>query len=159
MEQAARRYSRVASLLGAGKGFRGMFLRTTGVGAALLVIGMVFYLSWIPDPRFGNLGWLPAWLSDWADEYGRLRTAVPFLPLGLLAGSALYFGQRKKADWAWTLLALTGVVTIAELGQILLPKRVADWRDIVCGAMGSAAGMGAVAVYGLWKRKNAREIS
>jgi glycopeptide antibiotics resistance protein len=98
----------------------------------------VFYFSWLPDPSFANQSYLPSWLIIWSDEYGRLRTAVPFLVIGFI------FQYLFKPFGFFTLLGLLLsllIVFIAEAIQFLLPNRHPDFFDVLFAALGSNVGM------------------
>ena len=45
----------------------------------LLIIGVVFYFSWLSDLRFLNQTYLPNWLLEWSNRYYNLRTVKPFI--------------------------------------------------------------------------------
>lgn len=119
------------------------FILKTHKGSFLLLglLASVFYFSWLPDPALAHVKWLPAGLTSWADRHGRLRTAVPFAGLGLLAGLALARQGQPMLVWLRVWLLLAGVVVAAETGQLLIPRRVFDWRDIGWGMIGSLAGL------------------
>ena len=119
-------------------------LVTSCVFCIILIVAGVFYLSWIPSPQLTQLGWMPHWLGEWADRFGRLRTGVPFVVIGLLAGLLLRIFKRKPIDWGLAFLFLTCVVMTAELGQSSLSLRVVDWQDVAWGMVGSAVGMGII---------------
>ena len=114
------------------------------LGGIPLIVGGIFYLSWIPSPRLSELGWMPRWLGEWSDKFDRLRTGIPFVVLGGLAGLLLWIFKRKAGDWGLVFLFLTCVVMTAELGQTSLTRRVVDWQDVVWGAVGTAVGMGII---------------
>ncbi|MFD2256101.1 hypothetical protein ACFSSA_05375 [Luteolibacter algae] len=122
-----------------------------GVLAVVVLLGAVFYFSWIPNPRLGELGWMPEGLGDVVDRFSRLRTGVPFVGLGLVTGFFLRRKRRPLGDWGLVFLFLVCVVFTAELGQINLPRRVLDWQDILWGIVGSAVGM-----IAMWKRPSTR---
>ncbi|MBK1882848.1 VanZ family protein [Luteolibacter pohnpeiensis] len=116
-------------------------LRVLSIAIAIALGLVVLYFSWIPDPAMGKIHWMPRAIGHWADRHGRLRTGVPFLPLGILLG--LYL-TRKRAILKWWLLVwlgLTSFVSAAEVGQLFIPRRVFDLRDIFWGSMGSAVGL------------------
>ena len=103
--------------------------------------GLVIYFSWLPDPDIGNQSYFPAWLGEWTNKYGNLRTAVPFVFLGALSEFAFvqYPNQWKKR---FNILALLfGLVLVAEVGQIFLKDRHFDYKDIMWGIAGSITGL------------------
>jgi len=122
------------------------------IGAGTLAI---LFFSWVPNPNIGLLPIFPAWLGKWTNANGNLRTAVPFLALAKM-GEICYVGTpNPKQKRTILFLGLAGVVLVAELGQLFLPKRHFDWADIGWGLAGTSLGM--VAGYGikqLWARKS-----
>ncbi len=106
-------------------------------------VAVVFYFSWIPEPRLGLSNYVPAWLSAWTDKDTNmnLRTAIPFVFLGLLVAVWLLRTHQPWYQWVTGWLLLVAVVVIAEAGQLLLPLRHFDWGDIGWGAAGAAAGL------------------
>jgi len=128
------------------------------VVAVLLVIA-IFYFSWIPDPAMRDQKWLPHWLRIWADRYNQLRTAVPLVPLGFIGG--LYLAWRRSPLPQWLMLwgGLSGLVLLAELGQIVLPRRRFDLMDVFWGSIGAAVGVVSAGwlFYQILKSRKARE--
>jgi hypothetical protein len=109
----------------------------------LLGIALVFYLSWLPQPKLGLNWFIPNWLATWADtnSNGALRTGVPFVILGILIGTGLKIKGYPWYTWAAFWLVLTLVVLIAEFGQFYLPYRSFDVWDVVWGATGAVVGL------------------
>lgn len=112
---------------------------------AVVLLGVLFYLSWIPNPEIRNVGWIPGWVSEWADRRVIMRTGVGMFPLGFLAGVWIGVNRYDVYVFMMTGVALVGVVLLMELGQIFLPQRVFDLRDVFLGGMGGAGGM----IFGL----------
>ena len=114
-----------------------------GVATGIL---LVFLLSWLPSPDIGDALPFPAWLRKWTNDNMNLRTAVPFLFLGWIA--ELFLSKKKAGNAArlWTLVLLVSIVSIAEIGQLWLPKRHFDWGDIGYGIAGSLLGMASAQV-------------
>jgi hypothetical protein len=106
-------------------------------------VGLVFYMSWEPDPHLGTLWFIPKWLAKWTDKRanGNIRTAIPFVFLGLIGGLLPARSSSQFVGWLITWLILIGVVILAEVGQLLLPKRFFSWADIGWGALGAFAGL------------------
>ncbi len=98
----------------------------------------VFYFSWLPDPSFSNQTYMPLWLVQWSDEYGRLRTAIPFLAIGFIF--QYLFNPAKFFTLLGFLLSLL-IVLIAEGIQFLLPNRHPDFFDVLYAGLGSMVGM------------------
>ncbi|MEZ0485097.1 VanZ family protein [Fibrella aquatica] len=107
------------------------------------VIG-VCYLSWLPTPNLGVYGILPRWLTRWTDSTANMnvRTAVPLGILGFLSGLWLLMSKRTCSSWLAVWLVLVAVVSIAEIGQLILPHRHFDWGDICWGSVGACIGLG-----------------
>lgn len=116
------------------------------IAGGLLVCGII-YLSWIPSPRMIEVGWMPGWLTRWADAHDQLRTAVPFFLFGGLIGFAGVPRRRGAGFYGVAWLALTLLVTAVELRQLSLPRRVFDGADIFWGSVGAGVGLG-IAVMG-----------
>ncbi|WP_420147770.1 hypothetical protein [Spirosoma sp.] len=124
--------------------------------AALVVgIGLVFYLSWVPDPHLSSLWFIPKRLGKWADKtsHGDLRTAVPFVFLGLFGGLLPTRSSNSPVRWFIRWLVLVGVVILAEAGQLLLPHRYFSFEDIGWGALGAFVGLAIAIVLVVLKRK------
>jgi VanZ family protein len=49
--------------------------------------------------------------------------------------------NRPLRWWLYSWLGFIAVVSIAEFGQLFLPHRVFDWRDIVWGTIGAIIGL------------------
>jgi glycopeptide antibiotics resistance protein len=109
----------------------------------LLITGVLLtlYLSWIPQPDLSKLWYMPVWLGRWSNAHDTLRTAVPFIYLGLFSGALLYLKKRPFRWWFYSWLGFVALVSIAEFGQVFLPHRVFDWRDIVWGTLGAIIGL------------------
>ncbi len=114
----------------------------------LIGTGLIFLLSWLPDPGLGNYKFLPDWLARWTDAQvnDNIRTAVPLVFLGFVAGGWLALKKRPFPWWFGVWSGLVGVVLIAEIGQLFLPARNFDWGDVAWGAVGSLVGMGMAAL-------------
>jgi VanZ family protein len=104
--------------------------------AIFLLIVLVFYFSWKPTPDIETSWYMPGWLADWSNQYGQLRTGVPFVFIGTL----LAFFDKKGRFLMYT-FAMLVLVIIAELGQTFLPHRHFDWMDIVYGVSGGVVGL------------------
>ncbi len=121
----------------------------------LLVVGVVFYFSWLSDPSFTNETYLPKWLLNWSNQYYNLRTAVPFVAFGYLLGSYSNMKNLTKMGVNENLIFIQNlgiaciVATVAECGQFLIKGRSPDLKDIFFGFMGSLVG---ALVYNVFKR-------
>lgn len=118
------------------------------------MVGLILYLSRTPDPAMVRIDWLPASVGAWADRHGTLRTGVALVPPGGLLGLWLAVNRRAIKDWITGGSCLLTLVIVAELGQLVIPRRVFDWRDILWGGAGIICGMGlaALAHFG-WSRR------
>jgi hypothetical protein len=114
--------------------------------AILVVAGLVLYLSWRSQPSMGQVWFVPKWLAHWADERANdaIRTAVPLVLLGVLIGISLAWKNRPWTRWVASWAAMTGLVALAELGQLFLPHRSFDPLDIAWGAAGALVGLATV---------------
>ncbi len=117
----------------------------------LVGAGLVLYLSWIPIPKMEQVWFIPADLARWADEERNddLRTAVPLVPLGLLAGLYLLRQGRPWAQWLLAWVGLSALVLLAEAGQFFLAQRSLFLFDVGWGAAGALAGLSLMAVVRL----------
>ncbi len=88
-----------------------------------------------------ELRWVPRWLAAWADRDPNLRTAIPFVPLAflLVLGSA---GMGCKRPLRLALTVGGACLAISEFGQLFLPHRSADVKDLMWGGLGILLGAG-----------------
>ena len=127
-----------------------------GVRAAyLLLLLAILYLSLRGSPSLREVGWLPTWLSAWADHHGELRTAVPYFAAGLLcpwmltrnqareAGNNHPIGDGRLAVSLRGAASLFALLLLTEGAQLVLPNRVASLADIGWGTLGIVVGAGA----------------
>lgn len=126
-----------------------------------LVIGAVFYFSWLSDPSLSSETYLPRWILNWSNHYYNLRTAVPFIGLGFLLE---VYGDRsdlnevisnKKLNFIQNIVFAAIIVCIAEGGQFLIQRRSPDFMDVFYGIVGSI--IGALSYNVLKKIKNAKQ--
>ena len=108
---------------------------------AVVLVGLLFYLSWIPDPQMANVRFLPNGLSAWADSHWIARTGVALFPLGVLIGGWLGVIRSGLRDFLIAVVMLAAVVLGMEIGQMLIPGRVFDWSDIQVGMAGGSLGL------------------
>ncbi|REH01907.1 VanZ family protein [Flavobacterium aquicola] len=127
-----------------------------------IVVGFVFYYSWLPDPSFKNESYLPKWLLDWSNDYYNLRTALPFIAFGYLLET---YSQKKtlyKMDVNRNLIFIQNlgvaaiVAFIAECGQFLIKDRNPDLMDIYFGIIGSLIGALVHNLFNKIRLKNAK---
>ena len=112
------------------------------VGAFLLstvLIVMVLRLSWAPASQMSLVAWVPGWIGELADQDPNMRTAVPFIPLAFLLGYSMS-GLEGKHGLVLSGLLCLACLLIAELGQVFLPDRTADWEDLLWGSFGILVG-------------------
>lgn len=110
-----------------------MVYRYIYVTLSLILIFCVLFFSWLPYPSFRELSFLPNWLVKWTDEYGNLRTAIPFVPLSIFL--------RATTSKSYCFCTCLSLAIIAETGQLLLPLRNFDIVDIGYASMGSLIGL------------------
>ncbi|POY38695.1 hypothetical protein C3L50_11165 [Flavobacterium alvei] len=120
-----------------------------------VVVGLVFYFSWLPDSSFKNQIFIPKWLLDWSNENYNLRTAIPFIAVGWLLEvytqhrNAFKIKHNKNKNFIQNIGIATIIVCMAEGGQFLIQKRNPDLMDVLYGVLGSSIGS---LVYNLFKR-------
>ena len=102
------------------------------MGALILVI-LICYLSWIPDPQLIHVPFIPSWLGKWADSFTRLRTGCPFIILSFLF--AFNISSKYNALISFCLLVLV------EWIQLFIPHRHFDLHDIFWGFAGILLGI------------------
>lgn len=126
-----------------------------------IVIGIVFYFSWLSDPSLTSETYIPRWLLNWSNHYYNLRTAVPFLAFGFLLETYTQHkglnevNYNKNLNFIQNTIIAAIIVCIAEGGQFLIKRRNPDFMDIFYGIIGSL--IGAVS-YNLFKKlKNAKQ--
>jgi len=117
------------------------------------LILVVFYFSWLPQPDFRMLWYMPGWLALWSNAHDTLRTGIPFIFLGLLSGFRLAERNSSWKQWLITWIVFVLIAFLAEAGQLFIPKRVFDWRDIAWGCLGSLSGLLAVAAIRFFFKK------
>ena len=111
----------------------------------IIVFGvlLVFYLSWVPNPRIAQVIHLPEWLKEWVDapRNDTIRTGVPFFVLGFMLGLFLKHKNTNFKAWLLSMAILTLIAVIAELGQLFLPLRNCDLLDVTWAFLGSVVGL------------------
>ncbi|WP_460953263.1 VanZ family protein [Spirosoma litoris] len=126
----------------------------------MLIIGtaLILYLSWQPNYHFKHIWFIPGWVSRWTDvhAHGNIRTAIPFVFMGLVAGFLPTSTPRSLFNWLVLWLILIGIVTLAEIGQLLIPSRYPSVEDIGWGSVGAFVGLGTafIVVSGIRKLKS-----
>lgn len=106
----------------------------------------IFYYSWLPDPKLASETYLPAWLLDWSNLHFNLRTAIPFIGFGFLlemwgaTSSQMKNTKEKVLGSLFHILLAAVIVSLAELGQCFIIKRIPDSMDILYGILGSVLG-------------------
>jgi glycopeptide antibiotics resistance protein len=113
-------------------------LRNIVNALTLLLVLAIFYFSWVPSPDLRTTGLLPHWLALWTERNHNLRTAVPFFALGFCA---VYWKKRPSTEMLLFLCFV--LVLLAECGQLYLPGRHFDIRDIGWGVVGGILGFDA----------------
>lgn len=103
----------------------------------------VLYFSWLESPRLSLNRTLPKVISDWTDrqENENLRTGIPFFFISVFIGIVLSINKKAIYIWVMALLCLICLVFLAEIGQLFLPLRKFDWKDIAWGIIASFVGL------------------
>ena len=127
----------------------------------LIAVGIltVFYLSWVPNPRIGEVVYMPNWLAKWTDaqENDTIRTGVPFLGMGILLGFYLKNKSASLKWWCLSALLLILVAVLSELGQLFMPFRSCDIRDVIWASIGTAIGLFFGYLLGRWIPSNSTQ--
>jgi glycopeptide antibiotics resistance protein len=111
----------------------------------IVIIGAVFYFSWLSDPSLQTETYLPEWLISKSNEYYNLRTAIPFVGVGFLLETYTQFVSpnqisNKKSTFMQNLGIATIIVFLAEGGQFFIQTRNPDVMDVYFGIIGSLIG-------------------
>lgn len=106
---------------------------------------LIAYLSLRPSPILSEIGWLPDWLTHWADRHGELRTGVPFFVLSSYWALEVWWRFHLSASlpallWLLGVYGLGALLGLTELIQIPMPNRHFSWGDISWGMVGSVLG-------------------
>lgn len=117
-----------------------------------LGIIIVFYFSWISSPRFEYNYFVPKRIAVWADQHANdnLRTAVPFSFIGITLSCFLLIKKYALKIWGVAWIAIVFIVFVAEIGQLKLPLRSFDWKDVYWGAIGSLLPMLFMYIIAFW---------
>lgn len=111
-----------------------------------IIVIFALYLSWLPNPDLSTEIYLPLWLRNWSNYYYNLRTAVPFIAIGFLLEVNSYknnfdaFDSYKFNVFAQNTAISILVICIAEVGQLFIENRHADFSDVFFGILGSIIG-------------------
>jgi glycopeptide antibiotics resistance protein len=109
----------------------------------------VFYYSWLPHSNLSSEHYLPNWLIIWANEYGNIRTAIPFIIFGFLSNTlhvskSIKRGTLSKKILLQSYFKILGIsmalVATAEIGQFFIPDRSPDFKDVIYGIIGAQIG-------------------
>jgi VanZ family protein len=130
---------------------------TPGQRAALPLLlawaALVVYASWFPFSGWRwptsdvLLGLLRLPWPRWRDAFDIAANLVGYVPLGVLAASALARGSGVSAGTWWrAVLAAAALSYVLEVGQGLLPQRVPSLLDWLLNSAGAALG----AALGVW---------
>lgn len=111
--------------------------------------GLAIYLSVKPSPEMSAVHWLPARITHWADQHGRLCNlpayallAIPFLAMGRSPQKRLVIS-----------LGLVAFIALLELAQRWIPSRTSDGWDILWGGTGVFAVQSLIELgVGVWRR-------
>jgi hypothetical protein len=130
---SAHNWRKVRGLLG---------IRLGVLGFALFIFG---FLALRSSPYLTEVLWIPRWLASWSDANGVIRNPPAFAALYILCVICLGWSCRH-----WLLLLTCGLAIALEVGQLWLPERVADWRDVMASWVGALAGYGLVML--IWRQ-------
>lgn len=103
----------------------------------VILFASVLYYSWLPEPSFDNEIYMPLWLVKFTNEYGILRTGIPFILLGV----NIVILRVKNLNYFKNFIILLTLLLIAELGQLFLPHRHFDIADILIGTIAIVIGL------------------
>lgn len=109
------------------------------LGLAVVMLGLVLVVSWAPESQMTKLHWLPRWVAALADHDPNIRTAVPFIPVALLLVLGFSWSGFKW-PMLWSVMVSGACLSLSEFGQMFLPQRTADVRDLMWGGIGIAVG-------------------
>ncbi|MEM0966353.1 MAG: hypothetical protein AAGJ81_09425 [Verrucomicrobiota bacterium] len=108
----------------------------------ILLIAALLYFSFKPEPQFIKEKILPIWLAEFGDQYPDFRTFVPYFLCSFLLPflSANNRNDFPKKTVAWGAALLVAFLSISELIQWAMPKRVFSVMDLFWGGLGIVAG-------------------
>ncbi len=113
--------------------------------AFFALLSATVYLSWKPAPGINEIPWMPSLLGRWFDHYDGWKNFIGFCWLAFVllmawrepSGKA---GPTRAAGRGIRELRLFAgfccLVALLEIGQLALPKRTCDWRDVLVGWLG-----------------------
>jgi len=109
------------------------------IAGAAAAVAAILYFSLRSSPYLGDVTWLPVGLARWADsrQGEDIRTAVPFVLLGVCAGWAGRKWHAKVRFVTFLLMLPLGV----EVAQLMIPSRTGSMKDVVWGWAGGIAGL------------------
>lgn len=122
------------------------WIQSVIITGIVILTASVFYFSWLPQPRLGSQVSMPGLLARWVDAEANenIRTAVPFVLLGLTSGVGLWVRGARRRLWVINGLLMVVIACVAELGQLFIPARTCDAGDIGWAAVGAGFGLGAI---------------
>jgi hypothetical protein len=129
-----------------------LYRRRYSTGLLLLagvLVCLIGAASWAPGSRMSELRWVPAWVAAEADQHPNLRTGIPFIPLAFM----LTYGLASRGLKRPRILAMGFCVAClgsVEAGQLLLPERTADAKDLAWGMAGIFLGLALTSLP--WKK-------
>jgi len=113
--------------------------------AFFALLAAAVYLSWKPVPGIEQVAWMPSSLGRLFDRNDGWKNFIGFglVALTLLkawhepTGKASARRASARASRAPILFAgFCCFVALLEIGQLTLPKRTCDWRDVLAGWFG-----------------------
>lgn len=109
-----------------------------------LLLCVIVYLSWKPSPSIAEIPWMPTLLGQWFDHHDFSKNLIGYGIFGLSGFIAwsrpANVHRRAQVRLArrsiLLLVCFCALVLILELGQLALPHRTCDWRDMAAGWLG-----------------------
>jgi hypothetical protein len=110
-------------------------------GLFSILLGLLLYLSFKPNPAIQDVGWMPKSAAEWFDLYDQWKNFLGFAAMGFTGFMAWPEGvglastnlTRRRVRLA---LLLCGIIIVIELIQIPIPRRWCDPKDILAGSIG-----------------------
>lgn len=102
-----------------------------------LAVMLTLYLELRARPSLSDLRWMPRELVRFFDRHDFLKNAVAFGGFAATVHFAFAGWASEPGHRLARRAALLGALVVAlELGQLFLPLRCCDWRDVAAGWLG-----------------------
>lgn len=113
----------------------------------MMLLAAIVYLSWKPSPSIIQVPWIPAPIGCWFDHHDWTKNMLGFGTLAFASfmawavrtpcpAATTIWRRPRRATEAEVLACCFALVVALELGQLALPKRTCDWRDVLAGWAG-----------------------